>query len=96
MELFLLKELNPQGTGYKIRPVPYRAPDQLTMPLWLPETPDALAWLERYGHPEFNPYYGQKGCVTILAENLGYWPAPFISDQVILLKDYRFNDPVNF
>ena len=96
MELFLLKELSPLGTGYQIRPVPYRDPDQLTMPLWLPKTSDAVSWLERYGQPEFNPYYGQKGSVIILGQNLGYWPPPYISDYVTFLKDFTFNDEINF
>jgi len=60
------------------------------------QTPDVLAWLERYGNPEWNDYFDRRGNCISMKNNLGYWPEPIDVKEVVKVPDDFFNDEIPF
>ena len=91
--LFRVPFANGSG-GFHIRPVSWEDPAQLLTPMWAKQTPDALAWLEAHGNPEWNSgFNSKKNCLSLKAR-LGYWPEPV--DVPVTLTPQEFNDPIPF
>lgn len=80
--------------GFHVRAVSWDNPEELLTPMWVSQTPIVIAWLTKYGNPEWQYQFDRRKNCLSLRNRLGFWPDPI--DVPIEKVPEAFDDEIPF